>query len=133
MLKQDMLAGYQCRGSIVNITSAAARSVSPKLSAYSASKAAILGMSKTDAFDYGPAGIRVNCVAPGLTVTPVVLDVQGQAGIDVNAAVNPLRRNAQPGDIANAVVWLSSPLASYVTGVHLPVDGGQNLASNFHP
>ncbi len=132
MLKQDILDGYQCRGSIVNITSIAAKSVIPFLSAYSASKSGLLALSKTDALDYGPEGIRVNCVAPGNTETPMLDKAMGKEHKEANARVNPLRRNAQPEDIANAVVWLSSPLAAYITGIHLPVDGGQSLFTG-HP
>jgi NAD(P)-dependent dehydrogenase (short-subunit alcohol dehydrogenase family) len=132
MLKQDILDGYQCRGSIVNVTSLAAKGVIPLLSIYSATKAAILAQSKTDALDYGPDLIRVNCVAPGNTETPMVTKAMGPEHLKANAAINPLRRNAQPEDIANAIVWLSSPYAGYVTGIQLPVDGGQNLFTG-HP
>lgn len=127
MLKQGTLDGYQCRGSIVNVTSLCAHSAIPFLTAYSATKAAILGISKTDALDYGPEGIRVNCVAPGNTETPMVYNAMGKEHMEANARLNPLRRNAQPEDIANAIVWLSSPRAGYVNGISLPVDGGQNL------
>jgi NAD(P)-dependent dehydrogenase (short-subunit alcohol dehydrogenase family) len=127
MLRQEILEGYQCRGSIVNVSSLCAHSAIPCLTAYSASKAAIMGISKTDALDYGPEGIRVNCVAPGNTETPMVYNAMGKEHMEANARVNPLRRNAQPEDIANAIVWLSSPRAGYVNGISLPVDGGQNL------
>jgi NAD(P)-dependent dehydrogenase (short-subunit alcohol dehydrogenase family) len=127
MLKQGTLDGYQCRGSIVNVTSLCAHSAIPFLTAYSATKAAILGISKTDALDYGPEGIRVNCVAPGNTETPMVYNAMGKEYMEANARLNPLRRNAQPEDIANAIVWLSSPRAGYFNGILLLVDGGQNL------
>lgn len=127
MLKQDKLDGYQCRGSIVNVTSIASKAVIPLMSVYSASKSGLLAISRTDALDYGPEGIRVNCVAPGNTETPMLKQAMGQAHIDANARVVPLRRNGQPEDIANAIVWLSSPFAGWITGINLPVDGGQSL------
>lgn len=127
MLKQEPLPGYDCRGSIVNVTSLCATSSIPGLTAYSASKGGLLGISKTDALDYGPEKIRVNCVAPGNTITPMVYRAMGEEHMKMYAASTPLRRNAEPEDIANAIVWLSSPYAAYVTGISLPVDGGLNL------
>lgn len=98
--------------------------------AYSASKGGVLGLTRCDAFDYGPDGIRVNCVAPGNTTTAMLTEAVGEAGLKALAAATPLRRNASPKDIANAIVWLSGSKASFVTGTTLTVDGGFNLSTS---
>ena len=127
MLQQDILTGYNCRGSITNITSLCQTVPMNNYAAYSASKGGVLGLSKCDALDYGPDSIRINCVAPGNTTTPMLIEAAGDAGLKALAAATPLRRNATPEDIANAVVWLSSSKASFITGTTLTVDGGYNL------
>lgn len=127
MLKQDPLPQFGYRGSIVNITSLCATIAIPGLAAYSATKGGIWGFTKTDALDYGPQGIRINAVAPGNTVTPMVVKAMPVDHLKTCAALTPLRRNAEPEDIANAIVWLSSPRAAFITGISLPVDGGWNL------
>lgn len=129
MLKQQPLDGYECRGSIVNITSLSATAPLNNLAAYSASKGGALGLSKVDALDYGPDRIRVNVVAPGNTETPMLKKAAGDEGLKVLAAATPFGRNARPEDIANAVVWLSGPNAAFITGITLPVDGGFSLAT----
>jgi NAD(P)-dependent dehydrogenase (short-subunit alcohol dehydrogenase family) len=84
-------------------------------------------MCRSDALDYGPEGIRINTVGPGATVTPLLLAAQDDSFIRRMEQITPLRRNALPEDIANAIVWLSSERASFVTGVSLMVDGGMGL------
>lgn len=72
-------------------------------------------------------GIRVNTVCPGPTVTPLLRASQTDSFIQISAESTPLRRNAEPEDIANAIVWLSSKRASFITGVSLMIDGGRSL------
>jgi len=127
MLKQDILTGLKNRGSIVNVTSLCQTAPMNDYTAYSASKGGVLGLSKCDAFDYGPDNIRVNCVAPGNTVTAMLIDAAGDEGLRYLASNTPLRKNATPEDIADGIVWLSSPRASFVTGTTLTIDGGYNL------
>ncbi|KAL4801516.1 hypothetical protein BDV18DRAFT_164931 [Aspergillus unguis] len=128
MLTQSPLEGFESRGSIVNVASLCATIALPGLAGYSASKGAALGLSRGDALDYGPHQIRVNCVAPGHIVTPMLEGAMGEEQMKDLAGITPLRRLGRPGDIANAVVWLSSPMACYLTGVNLPVDGGLALS-----
>jgi len=129
MLKQEPLEGFQVRGSIVNVSSLCATIAMPGLMAYSGTKGGVLGLTKTDAFDYGPEKIRVNCVGPGNTLTPMLRSVMGEGHMKHYATNTPLQRLGDPEDIANAVVWLSSPQAAYITGILLPVDGGLALAT----
>lgn len=116
-------------GSIINITSRLASIGVPTMCVYSASKGAIRTLTAAAAVELAPLGIRVNAVAPGMTNTPLYAQwVSEQPDPDqtmrtVSAAI-PLRRIAEPTDIAAAVSYLASPEAAYVTGVSLPVDGG---------
>lgn len=116
-------------GSIINITSRLASAGVPGLSIYTASKGAMLSLTRTAAIELAEYGIRVNAVAPGLTRTPLYdewmadLPNADQVARDQAAAI-PLGRIAEPEDVAAAVSFLASPGAGYITGVSLPVDGG---------
>lgn len=87
--------------------------------AYTAAKHGVHGLVRTAALELAPHGVRVNAVAPGVTRTGMTSQVSDELLADV-----PLRRIAEPREIAHAVVWLASPEASYVTGTVLTVDGG---------
>ena len=91
---------------------------------YGAAKAALISLVKSAAVELGPTGIRVNAVAPGVVWTPRVSAMVGEKGKEQNVANTPLRRVAVPADIANAALFLTSDLSSYVTGQTLVVDGG---------
>jgi NAD(P)-dependent dehydrogenase (short-subunit alcohol dehydrogenase family) len=114
-------------GSIVNMASTAGLVGSAVgNSAYVASKHGIVGLTKTVALEYGTQGIRVNAVCPALTKTPMAEkllggDAQREAQM---ATLSPMGRLAEPEEVAEAVVWLCSDSASYVTGQALAVDGG---------
>ena len=127
MLKQQRRQKTGIRGSIVVVTSSLAETTCNGMAAYSATKGGARGLCRSDALDYGPEGIRVNTVGPGPTMTPLLLASLEDKTIRFMERNTPLRRNAQPEDIANAVVWLSSELASFITGVSLMVDGGMSL------
>lgn len=116
----------QRRGSIVNISSIAAMITGPKTGAYSGSKAAVRGITKTAAVEGAPFGIRVNSVHPGYTDTDIIrLTVPENQLQTIAQAVNPMGRLAQPEEIANMVLFLLSDEASFATGGEYVVDGGQ--------
>ncbi|HXO51399.1 MAG TPA: SDR family NAD(P)-dependent oxidoreductase [Mycobacterium sp.] len=110
---------------IVGISSIEGLAANPYIPAYCASKAGLLGMTRSMAAQLGPLGIRINAVCPGFIQTPMLqmaLDIdEVRAGFEQAA---PLGRIGQPSEIADAVAFLMSPKASFITGAHLVVDGG---------
>jgi meso-butanediol dehydrogenase/(S,S)-butanediol dehydrogenase/diacetyl reductase len=111
-------------GAIVNVASQAALVCLPHQSAYSAIKGAVASLTRSLAIDWAAEGVRVNAVCPGFTRTPMAT---GQMSPELEAAVNrrvPLGRIFEPEEIAASILFLASDLASAVTGVILPVDGG---------
>lgn len=113
-------------GAIVNSSSVGSLKGNPGLGAYGAAKRGVNSLTQTAAIEYGPAGIRVNAIAPGTTMTDMI-----QQWVAINpkiieqiSAKTPLRRPAEPIEVANAAAWLLSDQASFITGVILPVDGG---------
>lgn len=113
-------------GSIVNTASAAGLLGVPNMPAYAASKHAVVGLTKTAALEYAKAGIRVNCVCPGIIQTPMVSRLTGERPgmFEKIATAEPIGRIGKPEEIAESVVWLCSDLASFVTGHAMSVDGG---------
>lgn len=111
------------RGSIISVASLSGLNASPGMSTYCAAKFGLVAIGKSDALDYGPHGIRVNIVCPGLTDTTLFRS-NCSDDLEMLAGKTPLQRLGQVEDIGNALVWLSSKNASFVTGAVLPVDGG---------
>lgn len=112
-------------GVIVSITSAQGHVGAPGRAIYSASKHAVEGLTKSIAMELGPYGIRVVSVAPTFTITEMTAkQLESNSRREEVEAGIPLRRVAHPEEIAEAVVWLTSPAASFVTGTSLRVDGG---------
>ena len=111
-------------GVMVFVASVSGISSAPLHSAYGVAKAGLMSLVRSAAVELGPAGIRVNAVAPGVVWTPRVSAYLGDKGRETNSANAPLRRVALPADIASAILFLASDLSSYVTGQTLVVDGG---------
>lgn len=117
------------QGSIINISSMAAQYGLPKVIAYTASKSAIEGMTRAMAVELSPKGILVNCIAPGFIATDMsekALNGDSERKRRVLSRT-PIGRLGEPGDIAEAALFLASDKARYLTGVILPVDGGNSI------
>lgn len=116
-------------GSIINISSMASQYGIPKVIAYTASKAAIEGMTKAMAVELSPRGIRINCIAPGFIATDMSAKALHSDPERMQKVMSrtPLGYLGDPADIANAALYLANGEANYVTGVILPVDGGNSI------
>lgn len=111
-------------GAIVNTASVSGiRNPNPGFAVYSASKAAMISLTKSAAMELAPQGIRINAVAPGRVETPM-LHASKVADMTTIAAGLPLRRLGQPEEVAEAILWLASERASFVVGHVLSADGG---------
>jgi NAD(P)-dependent dehydrogenase (short-subunit alcohol dehydrogenase family) len=113
-------------GAIVNNSSVGSLRGNPELPAYGAMKRAVNSLTESAAITYGPEGIRVNAIAPGGTLTEMIHSWAAESPglLQRITALTPLRRLADPDEIAQAAAWLLSDRSSYVTGAVLPVDGG---------
>ena len=122
-----MVAGK--KGSIINISSMASQYGIPHVIAYTASKSAVEGMTRAMAVELSPLGIRVNCIAPGFIKTEMssrALLNDPERGRKVHSRT-PLGRLGVAEEVADAVFFLASDASSYITGVVLPVDGGNSI------
>lgn len=127
-MKHEIPRMLEHGGSIVNIASMSGVEGVPMMSAYSASKHAVNGLTKSAAVEFGRRGVRINSVCPGTVNTPAI-QAYAAAGVDFNAIIpTPIGRIAESDEVAQAALWLISDRSSYVTGLPLWVDGGMNAA-----
>ena len=114
-------------GAIVNTASIAGLIGLPTSAHYVAAKHGVVGLTKTAALEYAQDGIRVNCVNPGYIETPMTTETMEERFDEIMAKV-PMRRLGIPEEIAEAVVWMCSEKASFMTGASHVVDGGYSAA-----
>lgn len=134
VVREALPALVERRGTIVVVSSIAALAAGPRMAGYTTAKAGLLGLVRSLAVDYGPAGVRANAVCPGWVRTPMadgeMDELAGARGIEREAAYElatanvPLRRAATPDEIAAVIAFLASGEASYMTGATVVVDGG---------
>ena len=117
----------QGSGNIVNVASVAGMRALPKQLSYVASKHAVIGMTKTAAVEYARTDIRINAVCPVFTNTPLVEGMfeMNESLKDKLVRTIPVGRYGEVSDISNAILWLTDSASSFVTGLCLPIDGGQ--------
>ncbi len=113
----------QRNGRIISITSVVGASGNPGQANYAAAKAGVAGMTRALARELGSRGVTVNCVAPGFIDTDMTKALSEEQHTALKSQI-PLGRLGQPEDIAEAVAFLASPQAAYITGVELHVNGG---------
>jgi NAD(P)-dependent dehydrogenase (short-subunit alcohol dehydrogenase family) len=116
----------ESRGAIVNIASATVLSGSPLFAHYVASKGAVIALTRVLARELGDAGVRVNAIAPGFTLTEASLDLRDDAAT-YGVARGAIKRAIQPGDMVGTAVFLASNAAAMITGQTLVVDGGRQF------
>lgn len=117
------------KGSIINISSMASQYGIPKVIAYTASKSAVEGMTRAMATELSPRGIRINCIAPGFIATDMSAKALNNDPERKAKAMGrtPMGEMGQPSDIGDAALFLASDASKYITGVVLPVDGGNSI------
>lgn len=119
-------------GSIINVTSIEGVRAAPGYAAYAAAKAGVINYTKTAALELATRGIRVNALAPDLTVTEGLLRLAAEGITESARHMIPMARAGHVDEIAGAAVFLASDMASYITGQTIHVDGGTHAASGWH-
>lgn len=116
-------------GSIVNFASVCGLQAMPNVMPYIAAKHAVMGMTRSAAIEHGSQGLRVNAVCPGIVDTPFINDIMALKGGNEQDPIfaNPIGRLCYPDEIADATIYLSSTMSSYVNGIALVADGGRSV------
>lgn len=119
----------QGSGAIVNCSSIGGLIGIPGRAAYHAAKHGVLGLTKSAALEYAPRGIRINAVCPGTIRTPMVVDMFAAGDLSEEEVIKlaPINRLGEAAEIADAVLWLCSPMSTYVIGQSITVDGGYTV------
>jgi len=129
MLARDAAGVMTAGGSIVNVSSIQEHSPLAQHAAYAISKGGVSAATRALAVEFGPAGIRVNTIVPGVIETPGMAEMRTDAGVGVGrSSPSLLRRPGRPAEVAEAAAFLASDAASFVTGSSLRVDGGRLLS-----
>ncbi|HXV93786.1 MAG TPA: SDR family NAD(P)-dependent oxidoreductase [Pseudonocardia sp.] len=122
----------QSHGSVVNVASVAGLGGDPGMTIYNAAKGAVVNLTRSLAVEYADQGVRVNAVAPSLTTTDATADIPAEDVAEFLRRI-PMRRAAEPAEVADVIAFLAGPDARFVTGVVLPVDGGLRACSGQPP
>jgi NAD(P)-dependent dehydrogenase (short-subunit alcohol dehydrogenase family) len=136
---KGVMFGMQCQipqmrsgggGTILNVSSMAGLGAAPKAAAYAAAKHAIVGLTKTAAFEYARDNVRVNAICPYFTMTEMLTEIGSSGGIDdINAFLGrgtPMRRVGRPEEIVNVMLMMISPGNTFMNGQAIAVDGGSS-------
>lgn len=126
------LVAAKLPGSIINLTSIEGVRAAPGYAAYAAAKAGVINYTKTAALELAAHGIRVNAIAPDITVTEGLAQLGGPDALTGIADVVPMGRPGHVDEIASAAVFLASDMSSYITGQTLHIDGGTHAAAGWH-
>ncbi|KAH7348301.1 3-oxoacyl-reductase [Rhexocercosporidium sp. MPI-PUGE-AT-0058] len=130
MVKQENLGTREGRGNIINVASMYGIIGMPAnitASPYSASKHGVLGLTKSDASHYAAQGIRINAICPGYVSTPLLAAAESAGTMSEEIAKTPMKRMGGVDEIADCLVFMASPMASFMTGSSLVVDGGYTI------
>lgn len=119
-------------GSIVNFASVVAARACVGIPVYSATKAGVIAMSRVAALEYADRGVRVNCIAPGLIATPLLLGAWDEDSLKTLANTVPQNRLGQPEEVAQLGLFLASDESSHITGQTVFIDGGMEADSHIH-
>jgi NAD(P)-dependent dehydrogenase (short-subunit alcohol dehydrogenase family) len=123
MQQQLKIMKQQKYGVIINLSSVAGLKAGRASPLYTASKHAVIGLTRAAAKEHAKLGIRINAICPALIETPMLVDAKFYNGKPISEGI-PVGRLGKPEEVANAACWLCSDLSAYVTGIALPVDGG---------
>lgn len=124
---RQMLSQQPAGGIVLNVASMAGLGAAPLIGAYAAAKHAVVGLTKTAAYEYANQGIRVNAICPFFSPTPLVLQEEGLGDkLDALAAATPMKRIGDPEEMVEVMLMLMSPANSYMNGNCVAVDGGMS-------